>query len=66
MAAKAIWRRLQANFGNVRVDFCQPFSLQVDILLYIYYCWGYNPYFESSIFLFNEEIFNKPLDHHAI
>ncbi|XP_064631191.1 glycerol-3-phosphate acyltransferase 1, mitochondrial-like [Lineus longissimus] len=28
MAVKAIWRRLRAKFGNVRVDFCQPFSLQ--------------------------------------
>lgn len=26
---KAIWRLFSTTFGNVRVDFCQPFSLKV-------------------------------------
>lgn len=28
LAAKAIWSRLRSNFGNVRVDFCMPFSIK--------------------------------------
>ncbi|RWS14006.1 Glycerol-3-phosphate acyltransferase 1-like protein [Dinothrombium tinctorium] len=28
LAAKAIWSKLHSSFGNVRVDFCQPFSLK--------------------------------------
>ncbi|RWS31350.1 Glycerol-3-phosphate acyltransferase 1-like protein [Leptotrombidium deliense] len=28
LAAKAIWSKLHSTFGNVRVDFCQPFSLK--------------------------------------
>lgn len=27
-ASKAIWSTLHSNFGSVRVDFCQPFSLR--------------------------------------
>ena len=29
MAVKGIWRVFMSKFGNVRVDFAQPFSLQV-------------------------------------
>lgn len=28
LAAKAIWRTLRSNYGSVRVDFAQPFSLK--------------------------------------
>lgn len=28
LAARAIWSTLHSNFGSVRVDFCQPFSLK--------------------------------------
>ena len=28
LAAKAIWSTLHSNYGSVRVDFCQPFSLK--------------------------------------
>jgi glycerol-3-phosphate O-acyltransferase len=28
LAAKSIWSTLHSNFGSVRVDFCQPFSLK--------------------------------------
>jgi len=28
LAARSIWSTLHSNFGSVRVDFCQPFSLK--------------------------------------
>ena len=28
-ACLSIWKVLSGNYGNVRVDFCQPFSLKV-------------------------------------
>lgn len=34
---KAIWKLFSTTFGNVRVDFCQPFSLKVELNLALNY-----------------------------